>query len=248
MASRVEVPGRDGAPLPAIVAEPSGPARLGVVVLHEIFGPTEHFADLCDRLAALDCIAVAPDLWSRHPDIARSAGKFEIVPAVQAAGAIPQEAWLADVAAAADAIGARAGDVPVILLAFCIGGYIGLSSAAQPDAPWSGAVIFYAPPSGYLPTGAPSVEPDASNLAGRIGCPLLVVHGARDSHVPLGAVEEFVRRRVESGGDVELVVEDAGHAFFNDTLPAYDEPAARDAWEHVRAFIGRTTEAAGSPR
>jgi carboxymethylenebutenolidase len=41
--------------------------------------------------------------------------------------------------------------------------------------------------------------------------------------------------------DFEMrIYPNAAHAFFNDTIPMYQEAAARDAWERVLRFYKRT--------
>ncbi|HEX2157004.1 MAG TPA: dienelactone hydrolase family protein, partial [Actinomycetes bacterium] len=45
------------------LAEPSGPARAGVVVVHDWYGRLPHVTAACDELAAAGLAAVAPDLY-----------------------------------------------------------------------------------------------------------------------------------------------------------------------------------------
>nr|WP_268904070.1 dienelactone hydrolase family protein [Candidatus Frankia alpina] len=60
----VVLPTADG-PAPATLAEPAGPARGGVIILHEAFGLTEHVQGLCSRFALAGWRAIAPDLFHR---------------------------------------------------------------------------------------------------------------------------------------------------------------------------------------
>ena len=45
------------------LAEPSGPARAGVVVVHDWYGRLPHVTAACDELAAAGLVALAPDLY-----------------------------------------------------------------------------------------------------------------------------------------------------------------------------------------
>src|ERR1700687_5019858 len=51
--------------LGAYRADPSGPAKGGVVVIQEIFGVNHHIRAVCDRLASEGYAAVAPAAFAR---------------------------------------------------------------------------------------------------------------------------------------------------------------------------------------
>jgi carboxymethylenebutenolidase len=52
--------------LGAYRADPTGPAKGGVVVIQEIFGVNHHIRAVCDRLAGEGYAAVAPALFDRQ--------------------------------------------------------------------------------------------------------------------------------------------------------------------------------------
>ena len=52
--------------LGAYRADPSGPAKGGIVVIQEIFGVNHHIRAVCDRLAGEGYAAVAPALFDRQ--------------------------------------------------------------------------------------------------------------------------------------------------------------------------------------
>ena len=59
----------DNLKLGAYRADPSGPAKGGIVVIQEIFGVNHHIRAVSDRLAAEGYAAVAPALFDRQqPD------------------------------------------------------------------------------------------------------------------------------------------------------------------------------------
>ena len=51
--------------LGAYRADPQGKAKGGIVVVQEIFGVNHHIRAVCDRLAALGYVAVAPAVFDR---------------------------------------------------------------------------------------------------------------------------------------------------------------------------------------
>jgi dienelactone hydrolase len=54
--------------MPAFLAEPQRAAQGAVIVIHERYGLTRHICELAERCAADGYVAVAPDLYFRHPD------------------------------------------------------------------------------------------------------------------------------------------------------------------------------------
>src|SRR5262249_10945115 len=55
--------------MPAFLAVPAGaPPTAAVIVTHERYGLTRHICELAERFAADGLVAIAPDLYFRHPD------------------------------------------------------------------------------------------------------------------------------------------------------------------------------------
>src|SRR5689334_7789891 len=65
MGTQIELTASDGHKLNAYLAEPSGPARGGVVVIQEIFGVNAHIRAVCDGYAQHGYRALAPALFDR---------------------------------------------------------------------------------------------------------------------------------------------------------------------------------------
>jgi carboxymethylenebutenolidase len=109
---------------------------------------------------------------------------------------------------------------------FCMGG--GLSALlACHDPDLAASVVFYgsAPPAELIPN---------------IQCPVLGLYGATDQRINAGipALAEAMERH---GRRFEPhIYEGAGHSFFNDTRPAYDVRAARDAFARTLALFHDT--------
>ena len=55
----------DGYELPCYHALPDGARRGGLVLVHEIFGVTDHIRELCDEYAADGYEVIAPNLFDR---------------------------------------------------------------------------------------------------------------------------------------------------------------------------------------
>ena len=66
MTERITITSRiDGYALPALHAKPAGDLIGGVVVIQEVFGLTDHIAEMCDTFAAEGYAALAPGLFDR---------------------------------------------------------------------------------------------------------------------------------------------------------------------------------------
>jgi len=224
-------------------AEPAGDSRGAIIVIEEIWGLVDHIKDIADRWAAEGYLAVAPDLLS-HGGITPEVGE-ELSLATKS----PDEAvrtamqpklreklapvrepaygeWAtAELVKLVDALVEEPGiDGRIGVTGYCFGGTYSYALAAADDRVRA-AVPFY------------GTAPDAARIA-RIGCPVLALYGVNDP--PLMAKLPEVREAMAAAGIdfADVVYEDAGHAFFNDTNSiAYRPDAAADAWARTTAFI-----------
>ena len=130
----------DSFKLGAYRADPSGPAKGGIVVIQEIFGVNHHIRAVCDRLAGEGYAAVAPALFDRQqpnfesgysPDEIASARKF-----------VANPDWGAMMRDTQAAIDAAKKDGPVGIIGFCMGGTIAFLSAAKLNG-LSAAIGYY---------------------------------------------------------------------------------------------------------
>src|SRR2546423_12043698 len=113
--------------LGAYRADPSGPAKGGIVVIQEIFGVNHHIRAVCDRLAGEGYAAVAPALFDRQtkdyqsgytPDEIANSRKFVANP--------NWEAMMKDTQAAIDDLKSAG---PVGIIGFCMGGSVAFLAA-----------------------------------------------------------------------------------------------------------------------
>ena len=223
-------------------AEPSGPARGAVVVIHEIWGLVPHIREVADRFAAEGYLAVAPDLMGlagldavllaelgeRRKD---HSAQDEVQPKIRAAMAplnSPEKAAAitAGVAAVFDYLEATPeGADRTAAVGFCFGGSYVFALAMQ-EPRLAAAVPFY---------GHASFAGDELYS---ITCPILAFYGEEDTGL-MGALPELTAAMAVAGVDFRpTVFPDAGHAFFNDSNTSMYRPeAARIAWEKTLGFL-----------
>lgn len=227
-------------PARAYVSPAAGGGRAGVVVIHEIEGLTPHFANLCERLSETGYSAVAPDLFARDPRIPESAAAGDYPTALTRIYELGPERLAADLRAARDTLVTSCyTDVDrVAVLGFCVGGYVTLLAATDPAGGWAAAAAFYGPPAGYGPLGLPA-DPSPLARAAELSCPTRLFYGQRDDLIPSDQPLAFAAAAKRSGHPVDVVLEDAGHAFFNDSRETYVPAAAAHAWTELLDFLGR---------
>ncbi|HEY8579710.1 MAG TPA: dienelactone hydrolase family protein [Beijerinckiaceae bacterium] len=216
--ARIRVRAADGHMFEAWRCDPLGAPRAGVIVLHAVYGLTDHMRDVCAGWAAAGYAAVAPALYDRI-----GPARTHAYDRAGADAGIADYASLAgaDILRDVEACRAALGDAPCVISGFCTGGSWAWRAAAA--APFAAQVNYYG-----------SHLPQLLDLAP--GCPTLVHYGDRDPVVPLDAVRRVRAARPE----IELLVhEGAGHAFFNPDQPTYDAGAAQRAHAASLAFLAR---------
>ena len=113
-----------------------------------------------------------------------------------------------------------------VSVGFCFGGGMSINLACHTSS-LAGCAIFY------------GENPRPVELVERIPCPVFGNYGAEDMRIN-GHLDELVKAMVSYKKDFEMrIYPSAGHAFFNETLPMYNETAAKQAWESVLRFSKR---------
>jgi len=230
------------------LAHRAGEAHSGVVVIHDVWGLSDHTRDLARRLAGEGFAALAVNLYRRTPE-----------PKISDPGAwiraLSDPQVIADVQSAVDLLAAHPSVAGrrVGVVGFCMGGTYAIHAAASCRGV-AAAVPFYgmlshehgllAPPSGTSldPARKPCSPLDAAR---RVRCPLLGCFGAEDPYIPTDDVRRFDENLDASGQPHEVIVyPGAGHAFLNDTrAEMYRPEAARDAWSRMLSWLRRHLEA-----
>ena len=211
----------------------------GVVLVHDVWGLSDHTRDVARRLSAEGFVVLAVDLY-------RELGDQRIEDPAAFMRRLSDPEMLVRIRLAVDRLGAHPatrGKVGVV--GFCMGGmYTLLAGARVPSV--SAIAPFYGILShrqGLLHDEAgldAARHPDEPlEVAGALGCPVLAFFGDADPYVPIEEIRELERRvRASPHGGEVVVYEGAGHAFFNDTRPAaYRPDAARDAFSRLVRFL-----------
>ena len=215
-----QIPLIDGSALRLTVAEPVGPARGGIVVLHEARGMTSAVRGMVARLAGEGWLTVAPHLYHRDDTdeigaddgdrVREQVGRLE-------SGAVMADTdtafgWLADRAITADRMG---------VLGFDVGAIVALLVATERTL---GAAVSVADEASMA--SVRDRMPALSGAAPALTCPWLGLYGTAGD----GAVD--VERLRETGAAAEAVTNvvvypHSGHRF------DADPDAAVDAWSRT---------------
>lgn len=212
----------------------------GVILLHDVWGLSDHFRDLASRLAEAGFGVLALDIYRREASV-------EIEnPGVWMRG-LSDPQIQSDIEAAAEFLGsapATAGR-KVGVVGFCMGGMYSLLAACEAKGV-DAAVVFYGLLShehGILHDDAgldPARKPRQPLDAARdLQCPLLALFGEEDEFVPLADIRELENRLAACPRETEVVVyPGAGHAFMNETREdAFRPKIAAKAWGRMVAFF-----------
>src|SRR5476649_1985028 len=168
--------------LGAYRADPQGTPKGWLVVVQEIFGVNHHIRAVCDRLAALGYVAVAPAVFDRFVcDFECGYTPDEIAHARSYLGNLNWDHMMADIAAAKDDM---KGVGPLGVIGFCMGGTAAFLAACRiPDL--SAAVAYYG--------GAIGKFADE-----KAKCPLQMHFGDKDESVPLATIEEIKKKKPQA--------------------------------------------------
>jgi len=214
----------------------------GLVLVHDVWGLSEHSQALAADLAAEGFGVLEIDLY-------RSLGDFRIEDPGAHIRSLSDPEILADLDRGADWLdtqpccqGRKRG-----VLGVCMGGTFTLLAACLSDR-FAAAAPFYGMLSyehGMLfgPEGRDRARKPLSPIeaAGRLRTPLLASFGREDAFVPDRDVDALEAALATSGTVFEIDrYPGAGHAFLNRTRPeAYREDASRQAWARVVSFLHR---------
>jgi carboxymethylenebutenolidase len=225
----------EGDTVNAFFSRPKAEGRYpAVIVIHEIFGLTEHIRDVTCRLAQAGYAALAPDLYTREggaPEGTDFTKLREFVGKIADARMVgDMQAGMRYLRTRGDVSGDRIGSV-----GFCMGGLYSLLLAGRtPDL--KAAVAFY----GRLvyPEKTPQKPTAPLELVKEMQAAIQGHFGSDDQAIPVESVEEFKAALAEAGKTHEIYLyEGAPHAFHNDTRPSYRPKAAKLAWSRTLAWF-----------
>ncbi len=217
MGKTIELNAADGFKLGAYRAEPSGPAKGGLVVIQEIFGVNHHIRALADRFAALGYAVIAPALFDRAQrgvDIGYT--EATIKQGVDLRARIKLEDTLKDIAASVAAL-KGAGKIGVV--GYCWGGSLAFLAATRLSG-IAGAVGYYG---GMI----------AAHADEKPKVPVMLHFGEKDHGIPMTDVEKVKKARP----DVKVFTYPADHGFSCDERGSFDKPSHEKALARTLDFF-----------
>lgn len=216
MGQHIELTATDGHKLDAYQAGPQGAER-GLVVVQEIFGVNHHMRQVCDHFAELGFAVISPALFDRaERGVELGYGQDDIQRGIALRAAVPEAGTLADLQAAAQALGTRKTGI----IGYCWGGTLAWAGATRLTC-FQAAVGWY----GGGIAKAKEAQPH---------CPVQLHFGETDHSIPLSDIEAI--RAAHPEMDV-FVYEGAGHGFGCDERPSYDKAATELAERRSQAFF-----------
>ncbi len=232
----VEIDGAGNTSIEAYRARPAHDGRRGgVVVIHHMPGFDRATKEIVRRFAELGYDAICPNLYHRE---APGAQPDDAAAAARAAGGVPDERLVGDVAgAAAHLRGLPTSNGRVGVIGYCSGGRQSVLAACRLDV--DAAVDCY----GAFVTGTPPADHplQVGNLVPLLGdlrCPLLGLFGNEDRFPSPAHVDELESLLRRHGKQFEFHrYDDAGHGFFAVNRPGYRVAAANDGWDRIATFF-----------
>ena len=215
--------------------------RPAVILVHEVWGLTDHIKNVTNRLSKEGFTVLAPDLLKGTeleelitPEFVtdmsdpekRAARQIELRK-LMAPLSSPEfsKNTIEKLQACFEYLKSKPEIGNVGVIGFCFGGTYSFGLAThQPEL--KAAVPFY----GHC-------DYSATELA-NINCPILAFYGEQD-HNLIDKLPELDAAMKGAGKDFTYkVYPDTGHAFFNDTNPVtYNASAANDAWPRMLSFL-----------
>jgi carboxymethylenebutenolidase len=226
----------EGAKIPAYLARPRESGRYpGVILIHDIFGVSDHARDVPRRFANVGFVTLVPDCFARI-DLGTDETQVR-----SRAGQLDDRLTVSDLEGAAALLrGLAYSSGKIGTVGFCMGGRSALlfaSSSDKVDATidcWGGGISSDSPITPQHPV--PVVE-----LVKSLKRPVYAVFGVDDEN-PSPAHAAQLRAYLEREDKLGLVTMEtfanAGHAFFADARPErYREKAAFELWPKMVSFF-----------
>lgn len=217
MSRKITLAAADGHSFSAWRSDPVEPARGGIVLLHAVYGLTNHMGDVCDQFASRGYAAIAPALYDRiGKDIVHPFGAEGAAAGSETYRSISQAQILADTGTCAAALRPLG---RVAISGFCTGGTWAWIASAELE--FDAQVNFYG---SHVPAHLQFVP----------RCPTIMHYGDSDHVVSREGIESIRAARPE----VLVHVYPGGkHAFFNPEQEYYDAAHAALAFERSVAFL-----------
>jgi carboxymethylenebutenolidase len=232
------------ADIPVWEVIPAGESKGGLIVIHEVWGLSDHIKDVADRFGKEGYYVIAPDLLSetdieKHltPDLANDLFNPEkrnaAQPILRKIMAPIQEPEFGPKTTKKlrelfDYTYEKAeSKQKVAVVGYCFGGSYSFNLAVE-ESRLSAVIPYY--DYGHADQTAEELR--------LIECPVLAFYGEQDERLMEG-LPDLEERMHEANVDFTAeVYGNCGHAFFNDTNQfAYNDKAAKNAWKHTLDFL-----------
>ena len=202
---------------------PASKKGKAIILLQEWWGLVDHIKDVADRLAKEGFVVLAPDLYhgeaTTNPTDAQKLAMAMEISQVEK-----------DVRGCVDYLltSGNASSKSIGIVGFCMGGALSLYSACL-NPQISACVVFY------------GIRKDVENKFDQLKAKVIGFFGDQDKGNPIERVREIesILQKKDKGNKF-TVYAGAQHAFFNDTRPAYNPEASKDAWGKMLTFFKTT--------
>jgi carboxymethylenebutenolidase len=197
------------------LAEPPGPGRAGVVLVHDWYGQLPHVRTLADELAGAGLAALAVDLYGGRTTT--DPGEAETL-----AGEMDRATAPTRLDETVQTLKAKVDGGPVGVVGWSLGGMYAVDLATRDDV--DAAAIYY----------AAGDEDDAA----RIHCPVLLHLAEADEFDPPEFYDGFVNALRAAGTEVEVHTwPGTEHSFANRDVALHTPGAAAEAWAITVRFL-----------
>ena len=218
MGSTITLTAADGHSLSAYMAGPVD-AKVGLVVIQEIFGVNHHMRNVCDRFAAAGYAVIAPALFDRTVrGVELGYTADDVARGRELRAQVPDAGVMADVDAAAAALGARR----LGIVGYCWGGTVAWWGATRTQHCHAAC--------GWYGGGIAGTRTETPH------CPVQLHFGEKDGSIPLSDVDLI--RAAQPGVEI-LVYDNAQHGFGCDERASFSQPDADLAQQRTLAFFAR---------
>lgn len=197
----------------------------GVLVLHAWWGLNDTIRAVCTRLAEAGFVAFAPDLY--HGKVADTIADAETLGKALDTNHLRAKAEIADATRFLSQHASQA-DRGLAVIGFSLGAYYALDLAAADPEHIRSAVIFYG-------TGGDDYSTSRAAYLGHFA--------ENDAFEPQSNIDDLEESLRRAGREVTFYrYSDTGHWFFEpDRSQAYNQAAARLAWDRTLAFLKRSS-------
>ncbi|TGT74747.1 dienelactone hydrolase family protein [bacterium M00.F.Ca.ET.159.01.1.1] len=236
----VEIKTPDGT-AKARLFRPAAPAKAGIILYMDIFGPRPALDQMAERIAGLGYAVLVPDLFYRNapygPFDPKTAFAEEKSKAALSAlsGGTTQGMTIRDGEAFLNALVAEGVEGPIGVVGYCMGGSRALNAAAAYPDRIVAAASFHG---GNLASDAPaSPHRKASSIKARV---YVGVAGIDRSFPPEQSARLAEALRV---AEVDHVIENyvgVGHGWCVPDHSVYDEAGAERHWKRLTTFFAET--------